>query len=257
MDGGGHAAALQGTGDDQALDLAGPLPDAVHAKLPQQPLRNVAAPEPTTAEDLDRPVGAAPGCLAREELGHRGLGVDELRVRPGVDKPGDLEREQAGGGRVCGRVGEREGHPLIVEDPLAALDPVQRPLSGLVEQAPHGTDTASGDRQPLLDEPGTLELLSRPDLTEDVIVRYVDVGEPEGGMAVRVVVRERGLVDHLDAWTVRVDDEQRREPAVAVDRVRHADMSARHVTARHEPLLTVDQPAPVGLGGRGAYRRWV
>ncbi len=97
-----------------------------------------AATVATTAEDLDDPVGTAPGRLGREELGQRRLGMDDLRVGAGVGQPGRLARQQPGGGGVGGRVGEREADALEVVDALAELDALGGPVDGQRQQPLHG-----------------------------------------------------------------------------------------------------------------------
>ena len=54
------AAALEAAGDDQALDLAGALPDPVDPKLAEESLSDVGAQVAASAEGLDAAVGAAP-----------------------------------------------------------------------------------------------------------------------------------------------------------------------------------------------------
>ena len=69
-------------------------------------------------------------------------------------------------------------------------------------------------------------------------------------MAVRERVRERRVVDDLDPGPVAVDEEERRQPLVAVDDVHHHDVEVGHVARRDEPLLGPDAPA----GGRALGR---
>src|SRR5262245_8118338 len=89
-----HAPALETAGDDQPLDLAGSLPDAVDTKLAEQPLGHVRPQIPAATEGLDAAVGATPGRLAREQLRHRRLVVDDLRVRAGIRQRGDGQCQQ-------------------------------------------------------------------------------------------------------------------------------------------------------------------
>src|SRR3954451_24272706 len=77
---GADAAALEPAGDDQPLDLAGALPDAVDSQLAEEPLGYVRPHVAPAAERLHAAVGAAPCGLAREELRHAGVGVHELPV---------------------------------------------------------------------------------------------------------------------------------------------------------------------------------
>src|SRR5437762_3270710 len=63
-----HAAALEAARDDQPLDLAGPLPDAVDSQLPQKSLGDVRALIAPAAEGLHASIGATPGGFTRKEL---------------------------------------------------------------------------------------------------------------------------------------------------------------------------------------------
>ena len=91
-----HPAPLQGTRDDQPLDLRRPLPDPVDPKLPEEPLGGRLAHVAAAAEDLDDPVGAAEGRLRREQLRERRLGVDDLRVGAAVGQDRRLAGQQSG-----------------------------------------------------------------------------------------------------------------------------------------------------------------
>ena len=95
----------------------------------------------------------------------------------------------------------------------AALLARRRPGDGLVEQAPHRADAARGDVDALLDEPEVLLLVAAADMVGPP--RTASAGhhavEAHRRVAVRVVVRERRVVDDLDAGRVAVDQEQRRQ----------------------------------------------
>ena len=82
--------------------------------------------------------------------------------------------------------------------------------------------------------------------------RQLDV-ELDRRMAVRVVVRERRILEELDAGHVAVDQEQRGQPRVAVHHVDHHDVVVRDVARRDEPLLGAQAPAagPGALGRAG------
>ena len=79
--------------------------------------------------------------------------------------------------------------------------------------------------------------------------RQLDV-EQDRRMAVRVVVRERRILEELDARHVAVDQEQRGQPRVAVHHVDHHDVVVGDVAGRDEPLLGAQAPA-AGLGALG------
>ncbi len=69
-------------------------------------------------------------------------------------------------------------------------------------------------------------------------------------MPVRVVVRERRVVDDLDPGRVAVHEEQRRQGLAVDQRVRHHDVHRGDVAIGHEPLVAPDSPAGVGALGR-------
>ena len=78
------------------------------------------------------------------------------------------------------------------------------PRDGVDEQAPHRADAARRDVQTLLDEPGVLALVAAADhlaAAEHGVLGQQAV-EAERRVAVRVVVRERRVVDRLDARRV-------------------------------------------------------
>src|SRR5579872_3170281 len=78
------AAFVEPVGDDQALDLAGSLPNAIDPQLAEKPLGNVLAHIAPAAEDLHRPVGDPIGHLGGRELGDRALGVAHLPIDAGI-----------------------------------------------------------------------------------------------------------------------------------------------------------------------------
>ena len=71
-------------------------------------------------------------------------------------------------------------------------------------------------------------------------------------MAVRIGVRERRIVDELDAVGAWLDQKQGRQALVTVDDVGDDDQHARDVARGHEPLLTDD---PIPVAGRDRDRR--
>src|SRR5262245_52163883 len=79
-----NAALEETSGEDEALDLARPLPDPVDAYLAPEAcdgiLRHVTAP----AEDLERPVDDPARRLGGEELGGSNLSMDDLAILVGV-----------------------------------------------------------------------------------------------------------------------------------------------------------------------------
>src|ERR671925_2051166 len=94
---------------------------------------------------------------------------------------------------------------------VAALLAVDRPGRGLFDQPPHRAHAAGGDPEPLLGEPGALELAAAADPADHGVLADLDVLEPDRGVAVRVRVREGWVADDLDAAELPVDQEQRRQ----------------------------------------------
>ena len=127
------------------------------------------------------------------------------------------------------------------------------------EEALHGTAAAGRDAEPLLDEPGALQLVARADVADDVGVGDAHVGEAQRRVAVRVVVGEDRVVDDGDAGGVGGYGEQGRD-ARPVGSVGEGpgvdDEDGRDVAEGDEPLLAVDEPAAVDLrGGAGHHAR--
>ena len=67
-----------------------------------------------------------------------------------------------------------------------------------------------------------------------------------------IVVRERRVVDDLDARGRGVDQEQRRELLAVDERLGHDDVDGGDVAVGDEPLLAVDPPAGVGRASRSS-----
>ena len=218
------APLLERPGDDQPLDLRGPLPDPVDAQLAQEPLGGELAHVAAAAEDLDHAVGAAEGRLRREQLGQRRLGVDDLGIGAGVGEPGALAGQQPRRGRVGGRIGQREADALEVVDPLAELDALGGPLERQRQQPLHRAGAARADVDALLDEPLVGQVVRPPDAAEDRRRRDAHVGQHELRVAVGERVRVVGVVLDDDAGRVVVDQEQRR-PALARRRRRGSGRS--------------------------------
>ena len=124
------------------------------------------------------------------------------------------------------------------------------------QQPPHRAHAAGGDVDPLLHEPLVLQLVAlahqlRP--AQHRVRRQVAV-EPDGGMAVRVVVGEGRIVHHLDPGRVAVDQEQRRQQLAVAQHVHHHDEVVGHVAGGDEPLLGAEVPAAGRLDRRAGDR---
>src|SRR5687768_6402229 len=106
-------ALQQSVCDDQALDLAGALPDPFHAQLAIEALGDVLAHVAAAAEDLDSAVGDAVRHLPSVELHHRALGVADFHVFTGIDRLGGAIDHQARGPQPGQAVGPPELDPLL------------------------------------------------------------------------------------------------------------------------------------------------
>ena len=101
-----------------------------------------------------------------------------------------------------------------------------------------------------------LQLFAPADPADDRVRRHLDRVEADRRVAVRVAVGEARFVDDLDALGVGLDQEQGRQPLVALEQVRHHDQDRGDVAGGDEPLLAVQHVAAgARLGGRGDPRR--
>ena len=96
-----------------------------------------------------------------------------------------------------------------------------------------------------------------PDPAHHGVVGHLHAGEADGGVAVRIGVRERGVVHELDSLRGAVDEEQRGLLLAVHERLRHDDVHGGHVPVGHEPLLAVDHPAVAGAPRGGLDARGV
>src|SRR4249919_1778711 len=72
-------------GDDDALQLARPLPDPLDPQLTPEPLGDVLAHVAAAAEDLDTTVSDASGHLGGVQLGHGALRMLHLAISARID----------------------------------------------------------------------------------------------------------------------------------------------------------------------------
>src|SRR4051794_131966 len=174
-----HPAPLQRAGDDQPLDLAGALPDAIHAQLAIEALRHVGAHVAAPAEYLQAAVRAAAGRLAHEQLRHRGLGVDDLGVGAGVDQARHLKRQQAPGGGVRGGRPRGERRALVALGPAAPSLARGRPGGGSPAHPPHRPAPARGAPEALSGDQGAMEVFPPAEPADHGVVRHLDAGEAD------------------------------------------------------------------------------
>src|SRR5258708_7013252 len=91
--------------DNEALDLARPVPDPLSPRVPPPPLDRQLAHQPHPAEDLHGGVGHPAKHLRGVDLRHRGVGVGH----PVVGEPGGgAKRQQFGRLERGGHIGELE-----------------------------------------------------------------------------------------------------------------------------------------------------
>ena len=92
------------SGDDQALNLAGPIEDAKRPRVPEQAFDRRAAYDAEAAKNLHGLINDVEGGLCREKFGDRGFARDApLR---GIVLPGSAINQQGGGVYAHGHVGE-------------------------------------------------------------------------------------------------------------------------------------------------------
>src|SRR4051794_29284276 len=87
----GSQRPQQGAADDVPLDLRGPVPDALDARVAPDPLQRQLVHQPHATVDLDRLVGDHRQHLGRLHLGHGDVGVGRRAL---VDLPRGVERHQ-------------------------------------------------------------------------------------------------------------------------------------------------------------------
>src|SRR6266700_485022 len=149
-----HLVAGEGSGDDQALDLAGALEQRVDLGVAVPLLDREVTDVAVTPADLDRLLGDLARHLAGLELCHRSLGLLELAAAAAFpQRPPD---EGSGRLDLSRHVGEHESDRLVLDqraaELLALLGVLQREL-----------ERSAGDAEGLRahDRPGELERLQR------------------------------------------------------------------------------------------------
>src|SRR5436190_7986847 len=106
---------LQLPAPDGSLDLRGPLPDPVHAKLPPQPLHRLLAHVAAPSVDLHRSIDHPAGGLRAQKLHRRGQRVQvATRHRRPACLPPHPVQERLGRGDLGGHVRKHELDPLVL-----------------------------------------------------------------------------------------------------------------------------------------------
>src|SRR3989442_4110441 len=154
------------TGDDKALNLAGPLADRCELDVAEEFLGRIIFDETVAAVYLDAVLGGPHGDLARVQLGHRGL---ERRPLPLVFERSGTVRQQA-----------RRLDPGCILDELRA-DALERP-DGLAELLPHERIVArrlvralrEPDRERRNANPSRVEHLQRVDESLSLFAQQVE-----------------------------------------------------------------------------------
>ena len=93
-----------------------------------------------------------------------------------------------------------------------------------------------------------------PDAADQLVLGDLDVAKADRGVSLGIVVGEVGVVGDLDPRAIAVDDEDRRQPLVALDHVGHHEVHGGNVAGGHEPLLGVEPEAGLGRVGGGRDR---
>src|SRR4051812_1303761 len=108
-----HAALQEAAGEDEALDLARPLPDPVYANLAPEARDRVLGHVATAAEDLEGAVDDAPRGLGGEELRRSHLPMDDPAILVGVERVSRVIGEEPRRQELGQGVGELEGDALV------------------------------------------------------------------------------------------------------------------------------------------------
>src|SRR5215204_213499 len=199
-----HAALQKAAGEDEALDLARPLPDPVDADLAPEARDRVLGHVATAAEDLEGAVDDAPGRLGGEELRRSHLPVDDLAVLVGVERVSRVVGEESCRQELGQRVCELEGDTLVLGDRLPEGDTLQRPVAGDAERALRGAAAARRDEQALDEEPLLRTLVAARRYA--VLVRNTAIAEDDLRMVVQVgIVQEARDARELEAGCAGLD----------------------------------------------------
>ena len=122
-----YGLAEQPAGDDQLLDLVGPLVDLGDLGVPHHTLHMVALHVAVAAQHLDALGGDLHGHVGTRQLGHGGgdgIGLALLLADSG------LVEQELSGGDLGLQLGHLEGQILLLADGLAELLPLHHVLPG-------------------------------------------------------------------------------------------------------------------------------
>ena len=141
----------------------------------------------------------------------------------------------------------------MVPQPRAALLAARRPRERLLQQPLHRADPARRDPEPLLGEPGALQVVGAAERPEHRVRPDLDV-EAQRRVPVRVGVRERRVLDDRDARPRRSGTRNSVGPSGATATTMITSATSPLVTNHFSPRIR--QPPPgERLGGRLDPRR--
>ena len=202
------------------------------------------------AAELDRAIHDAIDGFGDERLGDRGL----LAPAPaGVDHAYRLPDQAARRLDVDHAVGDQILGEAEIVQPLTEQLAFARALERDVEAAARDAQPAHAVREPCGREPDLGVTETEIALAEDR--GAFDAAVVEADLAVAAdhrVVERLDLTHDLEAGIVAVDEEHRRR--MALTGACHHDREGGARGAGDEPLVPVDPPAAVDLGGRRAQR---
>src|ERR1700722_9014201 len=241
-----HVALEQVARDRSALDLVGALEDPQQPQLAVPPLDRQFLRVTHPAVDLEHPVDDLVGHDGAGELGDGGgmPVVDAVLQLPGGVQCQPLDRLD-----LDVRVGDLPLDRLVVGDRMPHGHPVLGVLDRHAEHPLGGPDRPGGDHVAPVAYPLHGELEAVPELTEDVLLRYADVLENQGG---RAPFTHRGDRLRLPAH-VTVDEEAGHSAVGALflvgDGEDHDEVGL--VAVGDEGLLAADHPVAAVLDGPG------
>src|SRR3990172_9029712 len=189
------AALAELVADHRALDLGGPLPDAVDAELAPDALDGLLAHVAASAEDLHGLVGHPARGLRAHELDRARERVELLARGPAAGGlPPHAVEHRLRGHDLGGHVGQHELDRLELDYRPAELLALLRERERQVERARGCAHRPRADHDALLDEPVLRELEPLTGLAEDRALVHPPAAAPPRGRLHHRGIRARALL---------------------------------------------------------------